>query len=279
MKIELNTLWTKGDTEIHLFRKMSDILQANYDTLFIKETHQRRISYHSETINREAFRELSDLWIIAYSPVKKRIRTTFLQAKYHRKNILPDEVFKGDYFQHELLSTRPELLNGGTLNFPLNVLSRSCCDSVGSYGIFYVEDDNCLNMAYCCASNLSTTDYPATYGQFSVNLSFPKDSQGVKFCECFKCAEFNYTFEIDTFTDHLLQLNIGEELGYNFPGLIFLRNFFIRNMTTFNASLLLTTIADILDRDNNSGRGEDFFKTEGGNPNILLVNVDRKENK
>lgn len=278
MKIELNTRWTRGDSEIHLFRKMSNILEVNYDTLFIQETHQRRISYHSQTVNQEVFRELSDLWIIAYSPMQKRIRTTFLQAKYHRKNILPEEFFKGDYFRYELLSQRPQLLHGGTLNFPLDVLYSSCCDSVGSYGIFYIGNDDHINMAYCCASNLSTVDQPTTYGQFSVNLSFPKESQEVKFCNCFHCAELNYTFEIDSFTYHLLQLNIGEELGYNYPGLIFLRNFFTRNITTGNVSLL-TTINDILRRNHNNEGGDDSFKSEGGNPNILLINVDRREDK
>ncbi len=276
MKAQLNHRWSKGDSEIHLFRKMSDILSANYDTLFIRETHQRRISYHSETINHEASRELSDLWIIAYSPRQKRVRTTYLQAKYHRKNILPHGVFKGDYFQYELLAHRPILLHGGAMNFPLDVLSGSCCDSVGSYGIFYIEDDGFLNLAYCCASNLSFVEQPTTYGQFSINLSFPDDPQGIKFCKCFTCAEFNYTFEIDTFTDHLLQLHIGEELVYNYPGLIFLRNFFMRNITGSNVSSLINTIDDIVGGNNNTGGDDDFFKSEGGNPNILLINVDKK---
>lgn len=49
----------KRDSEIHLDRKMSDILRVNYYTFIIKETHKLRISYQSQTISREECRELS----------------------------------------------------------------------------------------------------------------------------------------------------------------------------------------------------------------------------
>lgn len=274
MKVELNSKWNKGDTEIDLFRKMNLILSMTYNTLFIEETHQRRIDFHSVTINRVVSRELSDLWIITFSPNQKRIRTTFLQAKYHRKNILPSGTFKGDYFQHELLSTRPNLLNGGSFNFPLNILSFSCCNSIGSYGIFYVDNIKSIDMAYCCASNLTSAITPSSYGQISVNLSFPnKTLPTINNCNCNFCSELNYTYDINFFTQNLLQLNIGAEIQF-YPNIsIFIKNTLQKKIASTEVANLISLIDEL---SKNSSNNEDSEIFEEGNPNILIINVDEK---
>ncbi|MCS4302399.1 hypothetical protein [Chryseobacterium sp. BIGb0232] len=277
MKSQLNQIWALGDTEIDLFRKMSNILSIEYGTLFIEETHQHRICFDSNVINEPAYRELSDLWIIAYSPIEKRIRMTFLQAKYHRKNLLPSRIFHGDYFQYELLSTRPLLTHGSSFNFPANILKFDCCDSVGSYGVFYIDYDKKIDMAYCCASQLTADNEPTSYRQFFVNLSFPPItvSEQIIKCRCNICSELNYTFDIDIFTENLLELNIGAEvLQEHFDIISFLKFFLQRNLINENLNQLL----DLINDDFNGGRidGNDFFKSEGGNPHILLINVDGK---
>lgn len=277
MKSQLNHLWSLGDTEIDLFRKMSLILSRAYDTLFIEESHQHRISYHSETINSTAYRELSDLWIIAYSPIEGRIRTTFLQAKYHRKNILPLRTFHGDYFQYELLSTRPLLSSGSSFNFPSNILDFDCCDSVGSYGVFYVDESKKIDMAYCSASLLTADNTPTHYCQFFVNLSFPpeKIDEQLILCNCNSCSELNYTFDIDSFTENLLKLNIGAEVFREYAEIIsFLKIFLQKNLNNQNVNQLLNLINDGFNGGGNDGN--DLFKSDGGNPNMLLINVDGK---
>lgn len=277
MKLQLNKAWIAGDTEVDLFRKMSKILSATYNVTFVEETHQHRISYHSNTINQTALRELSDLWIIAFSQSQKRIRTTFLQAKYHRNNILPTGVFHADYFQYELLSTRPKLLSGSSFNFPADILTFSCCDSIGTYGVFYIDSTKSIDMAYCCASNLNVGSVPTTYGQFSVDLAFPTIPSAVNNCNCDVCSELNYTYDIDVFTDNLLQLNIGAEIQF-YPEILD----YVKNILRKNNIISMPDLFNLIDEtlDFNSGdnkiNNENLDKFEDGNPNILIINVDER---
>lgn len=276
MKTQLNHAWSKGDSEIKLFRKMSEILSTNYNVAFIEETHLHTISYHSATINQTAARELSDLWIITFSPSKKRIRTTFLQAKYHRQNILPSGTFKGDYFQFELLSTRPPLLTGSSFNFPADILSFSCCDSVGTYGVFYIDDTASIDMAYCCASKLTPAAVPTTYGQFSVPLIFPTDPISINSCNCNTCGELNYTYDIDFFTNNLLQLKIGAEIQF-YPEIVSFVRTALSTSTVNN-----TATSELISLIDNGFRGptdtsETVNRSSEGNPHILIINVDEKE--
>lgn len=277
MKLQLNNEWSLGDSEIDLFRKMSQILSRNYNTLFIEETHQHYIHYHSPTVNQTACREISDLWIIAYSPSQKRIRMTFLQAKYHRKDIRPTRVFHGDYFQYELLANRPQLIDGGRFRFPLNILRFGCCDSLGSYGIFFVDDNKNIDMAYCCASWLTASDTPSHYGQFIVNLSFPPHTvdEDTVDCNCNICSELNYTFDIDVFTNYLLDLKIGSELFFeNNDILLYVKNFLLKNDNIPDTTTLINLINDGFIRNQDSG--DNLFKYDGGNPYILIIDVDKK---
>lgn len=275
MKVQLNSLWRRTDSEVDLFRKMSDVLKLTYNLTFVQETHQRRITYYSNTISQNAQRELSDLWIIAFSPSQKRIRTTFLQAKYHRANLLPSGIFHADYFQFELLSTRANLLNGGTFNFPLDTLSSGCCDSVGCYGIFYIDNSASIDMAYCTAKLLSNTSVPPTsYRQVAVNLSFPNLPIAVNNCSCNVCSELNYTYDIDFFTQNLLELNIGAEVQFHPTLLTFIKGLILTLPSTTAVNQLINTIDNIFEsRDiivDTTGNAED------GSPNILIINVDEK---
>lgn len=278
MKLQLNNEWRLGDSEIDLFKKMSQILSRSYNTLFIEETHQHYIHYHSPTVDQTACREISDLWIIAYSPSEKRIRMTFLQAKYHRKDIRPTRVFHGDYFQYELLANRPQLIDGGRFRFPLNILRFGCCDSLGSYGIFYVDNNKRIDMAYCCAKMLTISDKPSSYGQFIVSLSFPPQTvnEDTGNCNCNICSELNYTFDIDVFTHYLLHLKIGSELFFkNTDILLFIKNLLQRTVNIQVITPLINLINDSF--DSNPNLGDNLFKFDEGNPNILITDVDKKE--
>lgn len=273
MKKQLNTIWKKGDTEIDLFRKISTILGTIYNVAFIAETHQHRVSYYSNTISQIALRELSDLWIIAFSPAQNRIRTTFLQAKYHRKNLLPSGIFHADFFQYELLSTKATLLSGSSYNFPTDCLSFSCCGSVGSYGVFYIDSTTSIDMAYSSADILTAATSPTNYGQISVDLSFPSVPISINNCSCNICSELNYTYDIDYFTRNLLQLNIGAELQIHPEMLAYVRKLLSRVTNSEAISQLLTTIDNITPSNDVES---DLEMKNDGNPNILIINVDEK---
>ena len=153
---------------------MSSILSARYNVTFVGVTHQQYVSFHCKNINQIATREISDLWIISFSPSLQKARMTFLQAKYHRANLSQQHrTFRGDYFQYELLSQRPTLTTivGQKFNFPPDILSFSCCGSIGSYGVFFIDNNDQIDLAYCSAEYLTTNSIlPTAYGQYLIDL-------------------------------------------------------------------------------------------------------------
>lgn len=278
MKSELNKISTIKDSEITLFRNMSSILSAKYSVTFIGETHQQYVSYQSAQVRQTATREISDLWIIAFSPTKRKVRMTFLQAKYHR-GILDNlnRIFVGDYFQYELLSQRPTLtaIVGHRYNFPLDILSFSCCNSVGSYGVFFIDNKNQIDLAYCCANNLSTTTaLPSSYSSYRVDLDIPFfNTHTFNSCNCKTCSELISCFDIDTFTNSILKLEIGAELTYHPTILSFVRNV-LRQQTSNTTVNQLTNFID------NSGiitatANDNVF--DGLPTNLLIINTDEEQ--
>lgn len=265
MKAELNLLWSKSDNEIKLFRKLSEVLKKNHNVDFIEETHKHTVSFKSTTITQIANREISDLWIIMYSPSKKIAKNTFLQAKYSRDH-LKNNKFKADFFQFELLSKRLELLSGSSFNFHKNTLKDGCCDSIGSYGIFYVDSYSQIDMAYSSAHILTPLNIPTNYRKSGVILSFPTFPSKVDYCLCCrKCKELNYTYNIDTFTKSLLDLEIGSILNPAFLPII-KKVLLSKKINSAFLSYINTNYIDLnIDIDFN----ENDIPT-----NILIINVD-----
>ncbi|MFZ4545214.1 MAG: hypothetical protein ACOYOA_14265 [Saprospiraceae bacterium] len=279
MKVELNTVFSPSDGEIKLFRKMSNILSRTYNVTFIAETHKQSVSYHSIAIKGAAIREISDLWIIAFSPLKSRARMTFLQAKYHR-GILGTATpsFKGEFFQYELLSERPLIKNvGKKFTFPTDILSFSCCTSIGSYGVFFIDSSGQIDMAYSSASYLSlSSPGPKTYRSLPVNLSIPNIiSSGTCICDCYVCSERISCFDIDTFTNAILDLEIGAELT-PFPHILsFIQGFLAPQKGD-------PVINQFLNFDNNippDVAGDNTSVQDGLPINLLLINTDNEISK
>lgn len=276
MKRRLNKIATISDTEIGLFNKMSSILSQNYHVSFIGKTHGQHVSFNSNAINQVATREISDLWIITFSPTKQRARMTFLQAKYHRGTLNSQpRIFSGDYFQYELLSLRPNLSRvvGRRFNFPLNILSFSCCSSIGSYGVFFIDNSNKIDLVYCSAKFLIPLGAPPTvYGQVPIDLSLPTANRSIKLCRCRICSEKVVCLSINKFTKSLLSLEIGAELKH-FPQIIsFVRSSLIqyKNDNTINQFLKFSDkmISDTINNDDT--------KSDGVPINIFIVNTDKK---
>lgn len=208
MKIEINQVATIKNGEITLFREMSNILSRHYSTTFIQETHQHYVRFNSPTIGCTAKREIADLWIIAFSPSSMKIRMTFLQAKFHR-GILDQHntEFRGDYFQYELLATRAAITNAGSrVNLPTNILSAQCLPSVGSYGVFFIDHGNQIDLAYCSAKYLTASTQPTHYAGFQTKLNIPfYNSQTFGDCDCPGWEELISCFNIDDFTKRLFK--------------------------------------------------------------------------
>jgi hypothetical protein len=282
MKTELNNISTISDSEITLFRNMSSILSARYNVAFVGETHKQSVAYNSPQVGHVATREISDLWIIAFSPTKQRVRMTFLQAKYHRANLNHlHRTFSGDYFQYELLSQRPRLnaIIGRRFNFPLDILSFSCCNSVGSYGVFFI-DNNQVDLAYCSANQLTTkNNLPKTYVKgrsYPVDLEIPYNvAHQLLLCPCNLCSELISCFDIDTFTNSILQLEIGAELVH-FPNILtFVRSVLQRQTTNTTINQLITFIDNQqppVTIDNNAS-------FDGLPTNLLIINIDEKTSR
>lgn len=280
MKSELNKLWDRGDNEIRLFQKMSYILGFTYDVAFVKEVHARMVHFDSSSLKIPITKEIADVWIIAYSPVLKQGKMTFLQAKYQRKGLSVPRIFKADYFQYELLSQRLKLTSGGTLNLPKDILSIGCCDSIGSYGVFYWDTGNKIDMAYCCASNLTTSSVlPATRGVHLVDLQFPALSEAVSGCgKCHSCQELNFTYDINTFRDSILDLEIGADIQHHPEILELIKSTSAKYIQEPAVSGLLSFINDIMP---NSGEGRDNTSEESNEPilpgHLFVINVDGRE--
>jgi hypothetical protein len=238
---------------------MSSILSSKYDVAFIDETHRHYVKYHSEQVGRVAKREISDLLIISFSPTKQKARMTFLQAKYHRANLNQSHTtFKGDFFQFELLSKRPMLINcsGNKFNFPLDILSFSCCSSVGSYGVFFIDRNKQVDLAYCTAKYLTTTS-------------------SLTSCRCSSCSELVSCFDIDTFTNSILALEIGAELTF-FPNiLMFVQGIIMNN----NISTTTNQFINFINNSPFKGTNDPIDSTNlGGSPiNILIINADERK--
>jgi hypothetical protein len=286
MKAELNQKSKTHYTEIDLFRNMSSILSSKYQVSFIEETHLQKVVYNSQQINQAATREISDLWIIAFSPSQTRARMTFLQAKYHRAILdSMNTKFSGDYFQYELLSTRPTLSSivGIKCNFPLDILSFSCCDSVGSYGVFFIDNNNQIDLAYCTANHLTTNSplpafYTSTTAPVKLDIPYSPVNQ-YTLCSFQTHSELISCFDIDSFTQSLINLEIGAELIPYPIILAFVKTVLKQKGTDPTVTQLLNFIDRLLPPPNIVAAGADANDNFDGLPcTLLLINTDEKGN-
>lgn len=282
MKAQLNAVWAPADGEVDLFRKMSTILSSSYKVAFIQEVHKRSIRFMSTTVSVEARREIADLWIIAYSPSRKKVKMTFLQAKFHKAHLARPGIFSAEFFQYELLSKRLMLSSGGKLDLPKDILNSGCCDSVGSYGIFYLDATDKLELAYCSANELrSLSLQPKVYGQHHIDLQFPVTAQAVGNCNtCTACTERNYTYEIDVFTKSLLDLEIGADIYHNDKVLDFIRSVIVKKAVSDpTISDFVQFINDVPPLGGDGGGAGDNSDDIGMPAHLLIINVDGEEEK
>lgn len=276
IKTALNKEYNKAtDGEILLFRKLSSILEKKYSSTFIEEIHQRRIKYTSFAIDREVCRELSDLWIIVYSPNQQKAKMTFLQAKYIKHNISTIPLyFSADYFQFELLKMRI-ILNESSMNFPKNILSYTNNETIGTYGIFYRDSEDTVEFAYCSAARMNCFSSPLSSSRHNSRMSLPENLEIPNSLFINNEEICLYACDVNSFTKNLIDFKIGAEITENndivnfiatyFNSNRFLENNVIKDFKEFLKELKTIKYIDINDTRDNSP----FVK------GILLVNIDK----
>lgn len=269
MKQIFNRVASHADGEVALFKKLAKILACNYNVTFIKETHQDYVSFYSETLSTKVKREISDLWIIMYSPIKRQARMTFLQAKYQPNDWWRSNrfSFKGDFFQHELLSTRPQI---ESVQFPDNILSYTSNSSIGSFGVFYHDSFGDIDLAFASADSIQcTARIPTTSRSAKRTMEFPDigmlDFLVKKENECSLTA----TLSINSFTSALLNLMIGADILIDRTILSFVSKS-LKYCAINNPEVkdFLNFIEGLDIRINDNVRGADNI------PNIILINID-----
>lgn len=278
MKKELNDYiknkCKKTYGEIKLFEEMQRYLSAKYVCTFIAETHQFYVDFESPTTKCNKKRELSDLWIISYSPRYKKAKMTFLQAKFE-KNKKPITIpfnFKGDYFQYDLLSKRPILKSRNKFNFPNTILSSALSDSVGSFGVFYFDKKNRLDFAFSIASEISFNK-KAVCKTKSRQLRFNGNCLNTELRITKELdIELTSTLNADSFEYGLINLFIGTPIENDKQMINFLQTYFLKltsdnNIQDFVKFLSLIGGETNLDMEGNNRR----------NSNIMLINIDGRK--
>lgn len=138
--------------EIKLFIELIKVLNSTHpSTLLLKKTHQNKIFFKSKVCSSYKGKEISDILFIVYSDTPQKLFISFMQCKDNKKRD-PLVKFSADYFQYELLSTRPKIVSNK--KFPENILSFTKHSSIGNYGIFF-EKGGDYDLAYSIAQKLN----------------------------------------------------------------------------------------------------------------------------
>jgi len=276
MKKALNTFIKRNPFygEIPLFKEINTYLSLKYKCAFIEETHMQLVDFHSQNANTTKTRELSDLWIIAYSPKIKKAKMTFLQAKYEKytkKSHIPFS-FKGDFYQFELLSLRPLIINKNKFNFPKDILSSAISDSVGSFGVFYYDSNNNIDFAFSTASDLSLKT-PATSKTKTKTFYFKGNSYNTTNILITKHLdiEIRSTLNADCFEYGLLNLLIGTPIEHDVNLLKYLKSYF-QNLDFEYKDDFIDFISSA--RPNLKDINNEIYEVK--NSNILILNVDEQ---
>ena len=143
-----------------------------YSKVYARKTHGYRIKFVPSLFYQQLWnfstvkKEISDVFVIAFSLQKHMIRMTHLQAKYLREAHISTKpfTFELDTGQFYMLSNRLEILDNKGL-YPPTILSHPLLsDSIASYGVFYSDANGDMDMAFELASLIKPIDlepYPA----------------------------------------------------------------------------------------------------------------------
>ena len=234
--------------EVSLFMAMIAYFRNNYASVVVEKTHGHRVNY--DAINPYANwgsvqKEISDVCFIVFSRMKDIARITHLQAKWRSTPFDSASIarfeFELDAGQYHMLSNRLPVY--GSKIYPVDMLSYPLySDSIASYGVFYPNASNEIEMAFELASLLSNTSdalfahkgekrdfqfatLDTNYGYVNKYLAIldRQVPEWIKDKICrFYCVhryesfyELLTTLDTQTFEDELLDLHVGTRLDIN----------------------------------------------------------------
>lgn len=234
--------------EVSLFMEMINYFRNNYASVVVEKTHGHRVNF--DAIDPYAhwgnvIKEISDVCFIVFSRKKGIARMTHLQAKWRSELFDSHSAARFKFVlnngQYHMLSNR--LRVHGSKIYPEDTLSYPLySDSVASYGVFYPNANNQIEMAFELASMLSNAndnllDTPkkdhefqfasleTNYGYVNKNLAMltQRVPEWIKDRICrFYCVhryasfyELLTTLSTQSFEDELLNLHVGTRLDIN----------------------------------------------------------------
>ena len=239
-----NAIFSK-DGEIQMFRRLADGIAAKCPSVFTPEMHCKGYVRFLTKFGMKRTVEISDLLIVCQK--NNRIKISFLQAKkHHNKNKVNTTSvldFKADLLQYDLLNRAPDVeATNKKYPFPPNILNFSPTKSLRTYGTFYLDSNNEINMLYSATSELTPPKKipqsiaPKSHPQITLkyndikntnlyasNKKNPMDCVGAK--------------DVNTFADELMQFNIGAELFVNDPK--------VKPVVDYISHLLNNRLADV----------------------------------
>lgn len=197
----------KGNlSEVDLFRQMMAVFKICYHaTVILSETHRNYVGFSTTDLKTgqaipNQTREIADLRIITYSRSMKVARETYLQAKATSNSLQGNTFrFNGDWYQYDLLSRRPVVMP--PLKKPPywrvlwrpEFLNEALLPSMGSYGIFYEDDQSEVNFAYQPANLLKSSGTGKKNRSFEINANLPK------YAKLLGLPDLQHTYDVDEF--------------------------------------------------------------------------------
>jgi hypothetical protein len=278
MKTEINKVIsaTKAYREIPLFKAMATSLNNYVPAIFIPETHGRRgwVKFNSARTGKTEQKEISDLMIISFNRPTKIFKLAFLQAKYHRHGTNPFLNFLGDYLQLELLQNRPVIQPNSFFKFPINILNFSTYRSLTTYGVFYHDLNNDIDMLYTIADLLIPTGLSIIRG----NIEFPGNPGCPKVnCQTTNLLELISTCNIDIFEKGLISFQIGAPILNNSNMEKYLKRLLLHVKSITKTKEVVAYLDSFLTNFINDSN-ETAFELPEIHPNILILqtNIESK---
>lgn len=198
--------------EINLFRLLANEFNTKVSKgIFVKETHSHKgfIEYNSRILGRRKVVEISDLLFLTYNKRLNELRMTFMQAKFKKEQYKKFISFRGNVFQRELLTEKPDISDINKLGFHKNSLNFTSYESITSYGVFYTDLKGEIDFLYTMPQYLQPLNLHTKTGitRFEFN---PNPYCPYKKCMAGKMKDETIsTCSLDVFTNEVLQGRVG----------------------------------------------------------------------
>lgn len=280
MKNRFNTNILKSGiklNEVNLFRQLASEFNTKFSSsTFVEETHSHKgfVEYDSRLLGKRKLVEISDLLFITYNKSIKEFRINFLQAKYQSKPYKKFISFRGNIYQRELLSEKPDIFDVKGLGFHRNILNYTNFKSITSYGVFYVDIKGDIDFLYTMPEYTIPRNFKTKTGittfYFAPGPYCPNAS-----CRAGMLAQETIsTCSMDIFASEVIMGRIGAPLQNS--QVPYFKGLFSTMLKTNPDDHVLREINDYL---NENERYNNEMKTFNDyHPNVIVVIAEGREN-